>query len=119
MSDGAITQYKNKNNLINLSHHEEDFNIAAEWHFHATSHGKGACDGVGGTFKRGAYRYSLTRDQFKHHNSYTNGLNHGNQQCILNMQRKQSMMKSNYTCKISLPKRNYYKGNLQLSLFYT
>lgn len=61
MSDGAVTQYKNLNNLINLSHHEDDFNIKAEWHFHATSHGKGACDGVGGTFKRGAYRYSLTK----------------------------------------------------------
>ena len=39
-SDGAASQYKNKKNLINLTHHFEDFDIEAEWHFFATSHGK-------------------------------------------------------------------------------
>ena len=33
----------------------------AEWHFFATSHGKGACDGVGGTVKRLAACASLQR----------------------------------------------------------
>jgi len=49
-SDGAASQYKNRKNFGNLcSHcsHEADFGINAEWHFSATSHGKGACDGVG------------------------------------------------------------------------
>lgn len=32
-SDGASAQYKNRKNFINLSHHMQDFNIAAEWHF--------------------------------------------------------------------------------------
>ena len=60
-SDGAASQYKNRKNFINLCHHEEDFGVAAEWHFSATSHGKGACDGVGGTVKRLAARTSLQR----------------------------------------------------------
>ena len=36
-------------------------NIPAEWHFSATSHGKGACDGVGRTVKHLAARASLQR----------------------------------------------------------
>ena len=38
-----------------------DFGVKAEWHFSATSHGKGACDGVGGTVKRLAAHASLQR----------------------------------------------------------
>lgn len=60
-SDGAASQYKNRKNFINLCHHEEDFGIPAEWHFSATSHGKGACDGLGGTVKRLAARASLQK----------------------------------------------------------
>lgn len=37
----------------------EDFKVAGEWHFFATSHGKGPCDGIGGTLKRLARRASL------------------------------------------------------------
>jgi hypothetical protein len=60
-SDGAASQYKNRFNFLNLCLHEEDFGMPAEWHFTATSHGKGACDGVGGTVKRLAARASLQR----------------------------------------------------------
>ncbi len=60
-SDGAASQYKNFKNLINLCHHQEDFGCAAEWHFFATSHGKGPCDGIGGTVKRLAAKASLQR----------------------------------------------------------
>lgn len=60
-SDGAASQYKNRKNFLNLCHHKEDFGISAEWHFSATSHGKGACDGLGGTVKRLAARASLQR----------------------------------------------------------
>jgi len=35
--------------------------MTAEWHFFATSHGKGPCDGVGGTVKRLAARAILQR----------------------------------------------------------
>ena len=46
---------------MNLSHREEDFGVCAEWHFSATSHGKGTCDGLGGTVKCLAARASLQR----------------------------------------------------------
>lgn len=58
-SDGAASQYKNKSNFLNLCHHENDFGIKAEWNFFASSHGKNACDGVGGTVKRLAALASL------------------------------------------------------------
>ena len=60
-SDGAASQYKNLKNFINLCSHQADFGISAEWHFLATSHGKGACDGLGGTVKRLATKPSLQR----------------------------------------------------------
>ena len=40
-------------------HHQADFGIEAEWHSSATSHGKSAWDGVGGTVKLLAARASL------------------------------------------------------------
>lgn len=58
-SDGAASQYKNKYNMINLRLHAQDFGVSAEWHFFATSHGKGPSDGLGGTLKRNASRASL------------------------------------------------------------
>ncbi|KAK3919753.1 ARL14 effector protein [Frankliniella fusca] len=58
-SDGAAQQYKNKKNVINVSYHEEDFGVKAEWHYFATSHGKGPCDGLAGTMKRQAYLSSI------------------------------------------------------------
>lgn len=36
--------------------HEKEFIVSADWHFHATAHGKGASDGVGAVFKREAVR---------------------------------------------------------------
>ena len=44
-----------------MCNHHNDFGVKAEWHFAATSHGKGACDGLGGTVKRLAARASLQR----------------------------------------------------------
>lgn len=44
---------------MNVSLHENDFGIAAEWNFFATAHGKNACDGVGGTTKRAVTKKSL------------------------------------------------------------
>ena len=58
-TDGAVQHLKNKYNFINLLHHEMDFGIPAEWHFHATAHGKGPCDSIGGNLKRLAARASL------------------------------------------------------------
>ncbi|KAL5510106.1 hypothetical protein EMCRGX_G005586 [Ephydatia muelleri] len=60
-TDGASSQYKNRKNFINLAFHMENFNVEAEWHFFATAHGKGPCDGIGGTVKRLATKGSLQR----------------------------------------------------------
>jgi hypothetical protein len=51
-SDGSAAQYKNRKNLQNITRHNEDVGVPAEWHFFATSHGKSACGGVGGTLKK-------------------------------------------------------------------
>ena len=58
-SDGGASKYKNFKSLINLMYHEHDFNLKAENHFFATSHGKSPCDGIGGTIKREAANSSL------------------------------------------------------------
>ena len=58
--------FKNKSSSANLQAHEEDFDIPAEWHFHRTVHGKGACDGIGANINRFAARSSLQRSS-KHH----------------------------------------------------
>lgn len=42
-SDGAGSQYKNCKILVNLSDHESDFGVKAEWHFFATSHESPLC----------------------------------------------------------------------------
>lgn len=60
-SDGSSAQYKNRKNFHNLCLHKTDFGIEAEWQFFATSHGKSACDGLGGTVKRLAAKASLQR----------------------------------------------------------
>ena len=50
-----------ENTFANLAYREEDYGLPAEWHFFATSHGKGPCDGIGGTVKRLATKASLQR----------------------------------------------------------
>lgn len=60
-SDGAGSQYKNKKNFYQLCQYKKNENFDVEWHFFATSHGKGPCDGIGGAFKRNATRASLQR----------------------------------------------------------
>ena len=57
--DGAPSQYKNYKGLVNLCHHRLVHVIDAMWNFFATSHGKSACDGIGGTVKRLATNANL------------------------------------------------------------
>jgi hypothetical protein len=52
-------QCKNRKNFISLSYHKDDFGLDAKWPFFAVSHGKGACDGLGGTVERLAGKASL------------------------------------------------------------
>ena len=60
-TDGCGAQYKNKYNFVNVCLHEHDFGVPCEWLFFATAHGKGACDGIGGTVKRAVANESLMR----------------------------------------------------------
>ncbi|KAJ8676861.1 hypothetical protein QAD02_012648 [Eretmocerus hayati] len=59
MTDGAKQHFKSRFQMTNLLKHEENFGIAAEWHFGPTAHGKSGYDGLGATFKREAIRASL------------------------------------------------------------
>ena len=59
--DGCTEQYKNHKNFINLCHHQQDFNMDAEWIFFATSHGKSPCCSVGGFVKHYVAKHSLQR----------------------------------------------------------
>lgn len=65
-SDGAGSQYKNKYNFFYLCQLKKLYGCDAEWHFFATSHGKGPCDGIGGTLKRLATKASLQRTHNNH-----------------------------------------------------
>lgn len=58
-TDGCAAQYKNCKTFLNLCEHENDFGIPAKWNFFATSHGKNACDGIGGSVKRTVTKYNL------------------------------------------------------------
>lgn len=61
-SDGCSSQFKNRFNFLNLLHSEEDHGVTTEWHFFGTGHGKSACDGLGGNFKRMVYRRVIAND---------------------------------------------------------
>lgn len=58
-SDGAPQQFKNVKHFSTIYYHQQDFGRSAVWHFHATAHGKGPCDGAGGALKRKARKASL------------------------------------------------------------
>ena len=58
-SDGCVAQYKNKFNFFQLTQTSEKFGIQCDWNFFESCHGKGPCDGVGGTVKRAAARAAL------------------------------------------------------------
>ncbi|CAB4041133.1 Sentrin-specific protease 2 [Paramuricea clavata] len=49
-SDGPSSQFKNRY-IVNFLHHLNS-KVSIQWNFFATSHGKGAVDGIGGTVKR-------------------------------------------------------------------
>lgn len=60
-SDGCAAQFKNRYSLSNLIHMKTDVGFSADWTFFATSHGKGAVDGVGATLKRTAWNAIKSR----------------------------------------------------------
>ena len=55
-SDGAASQFKRRYLFSNLYEWQNDYSVQIMWNFFATSHGKGAVDGIGGTVKRSVWR---------------------------------------------------------------
>ena len=55
-SDGAASQFKQSYLFSNLHEWENEYSMTLIWNFFATSHGKGAVDGIGGTVKRSVSR---------------------------------------------------------------
>ena len=66
-SDGALSQYKSYKGIVNLCHHRLDHGIDTVWNLFATSHGKSAYDGTGGTVKWLATSASLIATEKKSH----------------------------------------------------
>lgn len=60
-TDGAPSHFKNKKSFLNLCMFKKDYDIEAEWHFFATSHGKSPCDALGGSFKRNSRMENMKR----------------------------------------------------------
>jgi hypothetical protein len=58
-TDGAPSQYKNRNNFANICHHFMDFGLEVYLNFFASSHGKNVCGVLAGTIKRLAAKASL------------------------------------------------------------
>ena len=51
-SDSPTSQYRNKHIFELIANHEQMYGIKARWNYFEAGHGKGPCDGLGGTCKR-------------------------------------------------------------------
>ena len=56
-TDSPTSQFRNKTIFHIISEHKEEYNYIASLNYSDTGHGKGPCDGVGGTVKRLADDY--------------------------------------------------------------
>ena len=52
VTDSPTSQYRNQYTMYITAYHEKYFGIKASWQYFEAGHGKGPCDGVGGTTKR-------------------------------------------------------------------
>lgn len=59
-SDGASSQFKQRFLFANLFLWESSSSCKIVWNYFATSHGKGAVDGLGGTVKNSVWRFMKT-----------------------------------------------------------
>ena len=63
-SDGTSSQFKNQYIFHLLIYFRTKLNLKnLNWHIYATSHGKGAVDGIGGAVKRTVWPQTLNRDK--------------------------------------------------------
>ena len=53
-TDSPTSQYRNKTIFYMTSLHQEMFGVRATWNYFEAGHGKGPCDGIGGSTKRNA-----------------------------------------------------------------
>lgn len=53
-SDSPTSQYRNKHIFNIVANHEERYGTKARWNYFEAGHGKGPCDGLGGSCKRRA-----------------------------------------------------------------
>ena len=51
-TDSPTSQYRNKSIFSVVAAHKQLFGVSAAWNYFEAGHGKGPCDGVGGTAKR-------------------------------------------------------------------
>ena len=51
-TDSPTSQYRNKTIFSIVANHEAEFGVPANWNYFEAGHGKGPCDGVGGSAKR-------------------------------------------------------------------
>ena len=51
-TDSPTSQFRNKTMCSIVSRHEEHFGVKAAWNYFEAGHGKGKCDGIGGTAKQ-------------------------------------------------------------------
>ncbi|VDI54169.1 Hypothetical predicted protein [Mytilus galloprovincialis] len=51
-TDSPTSQYRNKAIFNAIANHSLDYGIRAKWNYWEAGHGKGPCDGIGGTSKR-------------------------------------------------------------------
>ena len=54
LSDSPSSQYRNSTIFRIVHSHKELFQVSATWNYFESGHGKGPCDGVGGSVKRSA-----------------------------------------------------------------
>ena len=51
-SDSPTSQYRNKYMFNFVANHNQRYGVTARWNYFEAGHGKGPCDGLGGTCKR-------------------------------------------------------------------
>ena len=52
ITDSPFSQYHNRLMSDAVANHKEFFGIEARWKYFESGHGKGPCDGIGGSVKR-------------------------------------------------------------------
>lgn len=63
-SDSPASQYRNKHIFDLIANHEQTYKIPAWWNYFEAVHGKGPCDGLGGTCKRLEWSYEKRKSNY-------------------------------------------------------